>query len=91
MTKVSIFSLLDLLKPHVEKKNTKYRLAFPMLVRVACALFKFTHGVNFTICSEMFAIGRSTMSKFLQDAMAAINDTLKNKISWPIGNRLRDT
>jgi len=37
-------AILDnLLAPIVEEKNTKYRLAIPILIRVACTLFKLTH------------------------------------------------
>ena len=62
-----------------------------MLICIACTLFKLIHGANFTICSEMFAIGRSTVSKVLRDMVSAINKTMRHKISWPTGNRLRKT
>jgi hypothetical protein len=38
MTKPTVFAHSDLLKPHVQKHDTKYRLAILMLVRVAAAL-----------------------------------------------------
>lgn len=91
MTKPSIFALAKLLKPHISKKNTKYRLAVSVLIHVACTLFKLTHGANLTICSEMFAIGRSTMSKILREVVNAINDTMRHEISWPTGDRLQET
>ena len=42
MTKHAIFVLADLLAPHVQKKDTKYRLAIPVVVRIAYCLFKLT-------------------------------------------------
>lgn len=88
MTKQSVFSLAELLKPHVYKKNTRYRLTVPILIRVACTLFKLTHGANLTVCSEMFAIGRNTVCKILRDVVHAINDTLKHEVCWPSSEKL---
>ena len=75
MTKRAVVSLSDLLRPHVQRENTRYRLAVPVLIRVACTLFKLARGANLTICSEMFAIGRSTVSMVLTEVVHAINDT----------------
>jgi len=91
MTKASVIALADLLKPHVQRQNTHYRVAIPVLIRVACTLFKLIHGANFTICSEIFAIGRSTVSKVLREVVHAINDTLRQEIMWPTGDRMRET
>lgn len=91
MTKPCVLELAELLRPHVEKQNTKYRIAIPVLVRVACTLFKLTHGANLTICSEMFAVGRSTVSKVLREVVHAVNETLRSEIMWPNGQRMRET
>jgi len=88
MTKSIVFSLANLLAPIVQKKNTKYRLAIPVLIRVACTLFKLTHGSNLTVCSEMFVIGRSIVCEILREVIHAINDTLKHKVSWPCPEKL---
>lgn len=90
MTKASVFALAGQLRPHVEKSDTNYRVAVPVLVRVACTLFKLSHGANFTICSEMFAIGTSTVSKVLREVVHAINDTMRHELLWPTGDRLRE-
>lgn len=89
-TKNSVFTLSELLKPSVEKRNTRYRLAIPVVVRVACTLFKLTHGANLTICSEMYVFGQSTVSKMLREVVYAINDSLKQELKWPTGDKLRD-
>jgi hypothetical protein len=91
MTKVAVFSLADLLRPHVEKQDTKYRLAILVLICVACTLFKLTHGTSLFICSEMFAVGKSTVSLLLRDVVYAINETLRHELKWPSGQTLLDT
>ena len=91
MTKPAMESLVALLMPIVKKKDTKYRLAIPMLVRVACTLFKLTHDASLFICSELFAIGRSTVSLLLRDVVQAINITHRSEIAWPTGDKLIET
>ena len=89
MTKASVFSLTNLLRPHIEKQNTFYRMAIPPIVRVACTLFKLCQGASLLLCSEFFAIGVSTCSGIIRDVVKAINDELRHEISWPTGNRLQ--
>ena len=91
MIQQAVFSLANLLRPHVEKQDTKYRLAVPIIVCVCCTLFKLTHGTSLFLCSEMFAVWKSTVSMVLQEVVHAINDTLQHEISWPIGERLIET
>lgn len=79
------------MRPHVQRDNTRYRLAIPVLIRVACTLFKLAHDANLTVCSEMFATGRSTVSLVLRKVVHAINDTLQSEILWPSGKRLLKT
>jgi len=89
MSKKRVFALADILKPHVKRQDTRYRIAVPVLIRVACTLFKLTHGASLIVCSEMFAIGKSTISILLRDVVYAINDTMRSELSWPSGDRLR--
>ena len=91
MSKSSVFALSELLREHVHRHDTKYRIAIPALICDACTLFKLTHGASLIIWSEMFALGKSTMSLFLRDVVHAINECLRNEISWPTGDRLRDS
>lgn len=81
MTKLALWALADVLKPFVEKKDTKYRFAIPVVVRVACVLFKLTHGCSLFICSELFAIGKSTVSMVLREVVQGINVALRHEIS----------
>ena len=75
----------------MRRKDTKYHVAIPVVIRLGCTLFKLTHGASLLICSEMFAIGKSTVCSILRDVVHAVNDTLRHNISWPTGDRLRLT
>ena len=66
MTKPVVFAQSELLKPQVQKQDTKYRLAILVLVHVAVTLFKLTHGGScLFVCGEMFVVGKSTCSVIL--------------------------
>ena len=88
MTKSSVFELSHQLRPLIEKQNTKYQLAIPVVVRVACTLLKLAHATNTRMCSELFAIGTSTVSNVVHDTCRAINIALRHEITWPTGNHL---
>jgi hypothetical protein len=88
MAKPAVFVLVDVLQPHVRRQGMKYRLTVPVIVRVACTLFKLTHGTSLFICSELLAIGKSTVSMVLRELVHVINDALRHEISWPSGERL---
>jgi hypothetical protein len=87
-TKDAVFHMASVLAPNCERQNTKYRSAVAMRVRVACSLYKLVQGVSFLICSEMFAIGQSTVSIYLKDVVQAVNLEFGSEISFPRGNRL---
>lgn len=91
MTKLAVMSLAELLKARVSRKDTKYRLAILVLVWVACTLFKLTHRATLRICSEMFTIGRSTISLVLREVVQAINIILRSEILWPSREKLLNT
>jgi hypothetical protein len=88
MTKPVVLALSDLLRPHIQKENTKFRLTIPVLVRVALMLFKLTQDASLLVCSEMFVVGKSTCYAILRGTVWAVNDVLRHEISWPTGKRL---
>jgi hypothetical protein len=87
-TKAAMFRMAAVLAPLCERQDTKYRRAVPMRVRLACALYKLVQGASLLICSEMFAVGQSTVSVCLRDVVHAVNLQFRAKISFPRGNRL---
>ena len=54
MTKASVFELSNQLRPLIQKQDTRFRLAIPV-VRVACTLLKLAHATSMRLCSELFA------------------------------------
>jgi hypothetical protein len=91
MTKSVVFKLADMLSPHIRRRNTPYRLAIPIVVRLSCTLFKLAQGASLTICSELFAVGTSTTSSIVHDTICAINIVLRDQIAWPCGAQLQQT
>lgn len=89
--KRAVFTLADILKPHVQKRDTRYRLVIPVIIQVACTLFKLPQGASFLICSEMFVVGTSTISKMLRETMYAINDVFCHEKAWLAGQKLLKT
>lgn len=89
MSKASIFSIANMLAPLIAKKDTKYRRAIPVAVRVACVLYKLANGSSLLVCSELFAMGKSTISLAIRDVVKAINMVFRQEISWPQGIRLQ--
>ena len=87
MTKASVLHLSTQLRPHIHRQNTRYRHAIPVIVRVACTLFKLAQGSSMILCSELFAIGISTVSNVVHNTCRAINIALRHEISWPTGER----
>jgi hypothetical protein len=60
-----LFNIANKLRPLITKKDTMYKFAIRVEVRVACVIHKFFHGLNMLTCNELFAIGTSTMELLL--------------------------
>lgn len=50
-----------------------YRCIVLVSIKVACSLYKLTHGVNYHQCNEMFVIGKSSVNMVLHEFVIAIN------------------
>jgi hypothetical protein len=48
-------------------------------------IYTSTHGANFLIYNELFAIGKSIMSLVLCEFVVSMNVVFRKFISWPIG------
>lgn len=88
MTKQSELSLAAILRPHIEKLDTNYRPAIPIMVKACCVLYKLTQGASLMMCEDSFDVGKSTVCEMLRDVVKAINVELRHKIEWPNGNHL---
>lgn len=65
MRKNTLINITDCLKFAFQKQNAKYCKVVPIMVRVCCAIYKLTKGANFITYSELFVIGKSTISFIL--------------------------
>ncbi len=50
-----------------------------------CVIYKLAHGTNLLVCSELFVIGKLTISKMLHELMASMNLIYKKLIAWLMG------
>ena len=91
MSKQGVFILAGILRPHLQKKDTRYCKVIPIIVEVACAFYKLTQGSSLLHYSEMFAIEISTVCLGVWDFVYATNVELQSEISWPKGNSLLTT
>jgi hypothetical protein len=62
MTKGTLFDIANQLRLLIQKHDMKYKFHIPMELCVAYASYKFSQGVNLLVISELFAVGRSTIS-----------------------------
>jgi hypothetical protein len=88
LTKESVFRMADMLSPYVQKQDTRFHHAIPAMVKVAVTLYKLCQGASLLICSEQFALGKSTICETVQDIVRAVNVHFRQEIAWPSGNRL---
>ena len=77
MTKVSVF--ITSLTTYVRTFTNKTHI-FPVIVKVVCTLFKPTQGSSMILYSELFAIGKQTVSNVVHNTSRVINITLRHGI-----------
>ncbi len=67
---------------HLMQKDTKYRFAIPMGIRVACSLYKLACGAKCLHCNELFVIGKLIVDLVLQEFVCCVNVVFRNQIQW---------
>lgn len=80
--------MADMLSPYIQKQDTRFWDAIPATVKVAVTLYKLCQGASLLICSEQFALGKSTVCLSVQEVVRAVNVHFRHEIAWPSGNRL---
>jgi hypothetical protein len=80
--------LTEKLRPLIEEKNTKYKVAIPICIRLTCSLYKLSHGIEYLQCNEMFTIGKSLVNMVLHKYVHVVNVMFKSQIKWPQGEEL---
>lgn len=56
MIKANMSTLLEFLRPQIQRQNTQQRLAILLIIRISCTHLKLAQGSGMQICSELFAI-----------------------------------
>lgn len=64
--------LLNLVKPHIQKKDTKFRLSIPAETRLALTLRYLATGENFNSLRMLFRIAQPTISAIIPEVLDAI-------------------
>ncbi len=65
--------LTEKLKHKMEKKDTTYRCAVQVNIRVACSLYKLAHVAEYLQCSELFTIRKFTFHLVLHKFIHVMN------------------
>ncbi len=90
MCKESFYELVEVLKPLIQKKDTRYRKAIIPEKRVAVALYRLTTNCDCRTISNLFGIGISTVHSITEDFISAVKEILTPKyIKFPSGERLK--
>lgn len=66
--------LCDVVGPLVQAEDTRFRLAIPAHKLLSCTLYFLAHGSRLHTLSELFAIGRSTLSTAIPKVLTAIRN-----------------
>jgi hypothetical protein len=72
MSRTSFNTLHQLLQPHIQKQDTRFRKAIPSTIRLSIFLYHVCLGVGYTAISNQFAVGKSTVSKIVGEVGTAI-------------------
>lgn len=75
--------LCEDLNEYLIKKNTQFRSAIPVEKRVAVALYFLKSGVDYSVLSDLFCIGQSTVRLIVNEFLAAAAAKYNRLIKFP--------
>ena len=91
MNRATFQILCNELRPHIERKSTKFRRAVPLEARVAITLWRLGTNAEYRTIAELFGVGRSTACEIVLETCEAITLHLLAKyVHFPQGESLRD-
>jgi hypothetical protein len=88
VNKSFVKQLIQKLKHKMVKKNTKFKCALHVNIKVACSLYKLMHTSKYIHCNEIFTIRKSIVHLILWDFIHVVNHVLKNQIQWAKGDHM---
>nr|XP_055051176.1 uncharacterized protein LOC129436904 [Misgurnus anguillicaudatus] len=90
MRRDSFMYLCTVLRPHLERQRTRYRVPLTVEQRVAVTIWRLATNVEYRSIAHLFGIGLSTACVVTQQVVSAILFILKpNLIKVPTGNNLK--
>ncbi|XP_041671217.1 protein ALP1-like [Cheilinus undulatus] len=78
------------LRPFLQKKSTQLRQAIPLEKRVAVAILYLASGSDFKTLSELFGIGKATVSSNVWEVCTVIRKLQRQFICLPRGEKLQE-
>lgn len=78
------------LRPLLHRQNTLMRMAIPLEKRIGVLLWCLASGTDFKTLSELFGMGKSTVSICVWEVCCALLKTQGQLVSLPKGNRLKE-
>ena len=79
MSRQSFFTLHALLHPHIQKKQTNLQPTISSELCLAIFVYHVSHGDAYNSISELFAVGKSTVSTIISDVSRDIVHYLSRK------------
>ncbi|XP_050552278.1 uncharacterized protein LOC118277359 [Spodoptera frugiperda] len=73
-------SLLEILRPHIQKQNTNYRLAIPAEERLSVCLRFLTTAISFKALAHEYHMGYSTVLQIVHETCSAIWKYLRPRV-----------
>ncbi|KAG1686942.1 Protein ANTAGONIST OF LIKE HETEROCHROMATIN PROTEIN 1 [Nymphon striatum] len=91
MQRSTFIGLVEELRPHIEKKKTRFRAPVSVEKRVAVALWRLATNCEFRTLGSLFGIGCATASKICNQVCDAIVKHLTpTYVKFPSGENLRN-
>ena len=90
MTKNTFNYLVEELRPHIERRNTRLRRCISVEHRIAITLWRLATNVDYRTLGSLFGVAKCTVCVIFLDTINAITTVLQGRhIVIPTGQRLQ--
>ena len=90
MSRHTFTIIYAVLRPYIEKQNTRMREAISVEKRVAVTVWKLATNIEYRTLSALFGIGRSTVGEIIIETCKAITKLLPRYVKIPRGDSLKE-
>jgi len=92
MTRASAERLHTLLQPFISKQKTRFRDPIPSRNRLLVFLYHVSKPASYSVVSNLFSYGKSTISEIIRSVSLAIVENLREQyIRWPTQHEMNTT